>query len=157
MQRIGAPEPQRIGTLVHMSAGNNQVRNLRRLGLRSLANFEDVVVEKADDIHRAKHHGLPACLQREATNIEVVMNSSRNSVMAEAGNVNLAFMSIWRNDRFSRSGSELCLSLSKTERQRDHRKGNGLGKSSQVNRTPFVSSCAKTENNQKTRRTCKRS
>jgi hypothetical protein len=118
-----------------MSAGNNQVRYLRRLGLRSLANFEDVVVEKADDIHRAKHHGLPVCLQGEATNIEVVMNSSRNSVMAEAGNVNLAFMSIWRNDRFSRSGPELCLSLSKTERQRDHRKGNDLGKSSQVNRT----------------------
>jgi hypothetical protein len=55
--------------------------------------------------------------------------------MAEAGNVNLAFMNIWRNDRFSRSGSELCLSLSETERQQDHRSGNDLGNSSQVNRT----------------------
>jgi hypothetical protein len=44
-------------------------------------------------------------------------------------------MNIWRNDRFSRSGPELCLSLSKTERQQDHGSGNALGQSSQVNRT----------------------
>ena len=104
---------------MHVGAGNNQVRYLGRLALRSFANSEDVVVEKADDIHRAKHHGLPVCLQREATNIEVVMNSSCNSVVTETGNVNLAFMNIWRNDRFRRSGPELCLSLGKTERRQD--------------------------------------
>src|SRR5260370_11356638 len=94
---------------MHVGTSNDQVRYLWRLYLHLLTNFEHVVVEESNDIHRAQRHDLPSCFQRKAANIEVIMDCGGDSDVAKTGEVDLVLMNIGRDRSFGDSGTQMSL------------------------------------------------
>ena len=109
LQLSRAPQAQGIRTRMHMGARDNQVGDLRCLRLHLPANFQYVVVEKSDDIHRAQRHGIHSCAQRQAARVKVIMDSSGYAVVSEPGEVDCVLVDVGRDHSFGHSGAQLRL------------------------------------------------
>ncbi len=81
LQRPRAPQSHGVRPLVVVRGGHDQVRHFRRLGLHPFANFQDVVIEEANQVRSTHHQGLVTRAQGKATRVKIVVDAGRHAIL----------------------------------------------------------------------------